>query len=147
MISACELYYLFNLYYNKNLPLLAKYQIMKIKFFITAALAGFTAICFAAVTGLADRWTGTLKTPDGNEFPLTYNFKTDSGKLTGTADSPQGTVNIQEGKITADSLHFSVMVNDMKVMHWGKYFAKGDSISMNMNFNGDEFHTTLKRGH
>ena len=31
-------------------------------------------VCFAIVADLAGKWTGSLKTPDGNEFPLTYNF-------------------------------------------------------------------------
>ena len=118
---------------------------MKRKLFTTAALLCLFAVCMAAATGIAGNWSGTLKTPDGNEFPLNYTFKTDNGVLTGTAQSPEGSVNILDAKINKDSLSFGVMVNDMKIMHNAKYIAAGDSISLSIEFNGDKMHTTLTR--
>jgi len=55
---------------------------MKRKIFTTTALVCCIMVCFAIAADLAGKWTGTLKTPDGNEIPLTYVLKTDSGKLT-----------------------------------------------------------------
>jgi hypothetical protein len=86
-----------------------------------------------------------LNRPDGNEYPLNYTFKTDNGNLTGTAQSPQGTVDITDGKIKGDSLSFSLESNGAKIGHTGKYLSAGDSVSLNIDFNGMKFHTTLKR--
>jgi hypothetical protein len=119
---------------------------MKIKIFTTAALVCCVLICFAAAAGLTGKWTGTLKTLDGNEFPLTYNFKTDSDKLTGTAESPEGKWEIADGKISGDDFSFVVTVHEnMKINHTGKYYAQGDSVSLNIDMNGQPYHTALKR--
>ncbi len=119
---------------------------MKRKLFITAALlwAPF-AVAFAAFADLNGNWAGTLAAPDGNEYPLNYTFKTDNGILTGTSQSPQGTVAITEGKISGDSLSFAIDVNGVKVLNTGKYFSVGDSISLNVDYQGFKMHSTLKR--
>src|SRR3569623_268524 len=118
---------------------------MKRKLFFTAALlCCFTAV-FAYFADINGNWTGTLKTPDGQEFPLNYTFKTDNDKLTGTSSSPQGSVDLAEGKVKGDSVMFSIDVNGVKITHAGKYFATGDSVSMNIEYQGMKFHTTLKR--
>ena len=118
---------------------------MKRKIFITAALlCCFTAV-FAFFADINGKWSGSLKTPDGNEFPLTYTFKTDNGKLTGTAENPQGTVELTDGVVKGDSIIFALDVNGDKIGHTGKYFSAGDSVSLNIDYQGMKFHTTLKR--
>jgi len=102
-------------------------------------------ICFAIATDLAGKWTGTLKAPDGNEYPLTYTFKTDSGKLTGTGTSPQGEVAITDGKLNGTDFTFNIGVNGMDIKNTGKYYPAGDSIGLDIDFNGMKFHATLKR--
>lgn len=119
---------------------------MKKRIFTTVALVCSFVVCFAIAAGLAGKWTGTLKTPDGNELPLTYTLKTDSGKITGTASSPQGDLNITDGKISsATDFTFSVSVNGTDVKHTGKYYPDADSIGMDIDFNGAKMHMTLKR--
>ena len=118
---------------------------MKRKLFITAALLCSVAVAFAAFADLNGNWAGNLTAPDGNEYPLNYTFKTDADKLTGTSQSPQGTVDITDGKIRGDSLSFAIDVNGVKVLNTGKYFSVGDSISLNVDYQGMKFHTTLKR--
>jgi hypothetical protein len=119
---------------------------MKRKIFTTVALVCFVMVCFAIAGSLAGKWTGTLKTPDGNEFPLTYTFKTDSGKLTGIASSPQGDVTITDGKlISATDFTFSVSVNGMDIKHTGKLYPNADSIGMDIDLGDQKLHTTLKR--
>jgi hypothetical protein len=82
---------------------------MKKRIFTSVALICCVLVCFAIAADLAGKWTGTLKTPDGNEIPLTYVFKTDSGKLTGTAATPDGEVPISDGKlISATDFTFDV---------------------------------------
>jgi hypothetical protein len=119
---------------------------MKKRLFTTAALVCCVVAAFAFAASLAGKWTGTLNTPDGNQFPLTYSFKTDSGKLTGVASSPQGDVNITDGKfIDPTDFTFNVSVNGTDVKHTGKFYPDADSVGMDIDFNGMKMHTTLKR--
>ena len=119
---------------------------MKKRIFTTTALVCCFMVCFAIVADIAGKWTGTIKTPDGNEFPLTYTFKTDSGKLTGIASSPQGDVPITDGKlISATDFTFNVSVNGTDIKHTAKFYPDADSIGMDIDFNGQKLHATLKR--
>ena len=118
---------------------------MKRKILFTAALLLCFGAAFAWFADLNGKWTATLKTPDGNEFPLTYTFKSDGSTLTGSVESPQGAIDVQEGKVKGDSLWFSVDAGGTKVLNAGKYIAAGDSISLGIDFQGMKFHATLKR--
>jgi len=118
---------------------------MKKKLFITAALLLCFSAVFAYFADLNGKWTGTLAAPDGNEYPLNYTFKIDNDKLTGAGQSPQGSVDITEGKVKGDSLSFAVDVGGVKVINTGKYFSAGDSISLNVDYQGYKMHSTLKR--
>ncbi|HEY8782128.1 MAG TPA: hypothetical protein VIM16_10960 [Mucilaginibacter sp.] len=119
---------------------------MKRKIFTTTALVCCFMVCFAIVADLAGKWSGTLKTPDGNEIPLTYTFKTDSGKLTGITSGPQGDITITDGKIISPTdFTFSISVNGTDVKHTGKFYPDADSIGMDIDYQGMKMHTTLKR--
>lgn len=119
---------------------------MKRTFFTTTALVCCFMVCFAIIADLSGKWTGTVKTPDGQEIPLTYVLKADGDKLTGSAVSPQGEVEITDGKTNGTDFTFNVSVNGTDIKHTGKLYAAADSISLNIDFNGSNLHTTLKRG-
>jgi len=118
---------------------------MKRKIFTTALLSCCFMICLAAAVfaDLNGKWTGNLSMSDGNSFPVTYDFKVDGEKLTGTAQSPQGDVPLENGKIKGDDFTFSVNVNGLEVPHSGKVYA--DSVGMNLTVNDENLHFTLKR--
>ncbi|WP_428329959.1 hypothetical protein [Mucilaginibacter sp.] len=118
---------------------------MKIKILTTTALVCCFMVCMAVVADLTGKWTGSLKTPDGNEIPVTYNLKIDGDKITGSADSPQGAADITDGKLTGNDLSFKVSSNGQDIPHTGKYYPAADSIGMNVDFNGTKMHFTLKR--
>jgi hypothetical protein len=100
-------------------------------------------VCFAIVADLTGKWTGSLKTPDGNEIALTYNFKVDGDKLTGTAESPSGQVAINDGKINGTDFTFKVTVDGNDYPHTGKFYT--DSCGIDIDFGGQKLHTTIKR--
>jgi hypothetical protein len=118
---------------------------MKRKIFTTTALVCCFIGAFAFFADLNGKWTGVLTAPDGNQYPLNYSFKIDNDKLTGTGQSPQGTIDLTEGKVKGDSLSFAIDVNGVKVINSGKYFSAGDSISLNIDYQGMIMHSTLKR--
>jgi hypothetical protein len=117
---------------------------MKRKLFNPIALA-CCFIVFAAfvIADLNGKWVGVIKTPDGNDLAVTYNFKVDGDKLTGTGESPAGTVTIDDGKITGDTFTFKVTVDGNDYPHSGKMYA--DSCGLDIDFGGQKVHTTLKR--
>ncbi|MDB4922659.1 hypothetical protein [Mucilaginibacter sp.] len=116
---------------------------MKRKFFTTTALLCCFMVCFAIVADITGKWSGTIVSPDGQNIPVTYNFKVDGEKLTGTADSPQGSITIDNGKIKGDSLSFKVTVDGSDYAHTGKVYT--DSCAMNIDFGGQMVHFTIKR--
>ena len=116
---------------------------MKRKLLISAALLSCLVFVMAVVADLTGKWKGTIKTPDGNELQVTYNFKAEGDKLTGTAESPGGTVTIDDGKITGDTFSFKVTVDGNDYPHKGKMYA--DSCGIDIDFGGSTVHTTVMR--
>ncbi|MDB5003097.1 MAG: hypothetical protein JWQ34_1322 [Mucilaginibacter sp.] len=118
---------------------------MKRNILTAALLLCSVLICFAAaITDLTGKWKGSVKMADGNEFPLTYNFKVDGQKITGSVLSPQGELPIYDGKISSDKdFTFKVDVNDNPVPNVGKFY--GDSVTVVADLDGQKLHATLKR--
>ena len=130
---------------NKNLTFITQKitSFMKRKLFITAALLSCSIFIMAVVADLNGKWKGVIKTPDGNELPVTYTFKADGDKLTGTAESPAGTVTVDDGTITGDTFKFKVTVDGNDYPHTGKMYA--DSCGIDIDFGGMKVHTTVTR--
>ncbi len=120
---------------------------MKRKIFTTVILAGCFAVCLAvAAAGLAGKWKGSLKDPDGNDHPLHLVINVDGEKLTGTAQAEGDPLNINDGKITGDSFSCNVKDPDGNVIPIdGKYIAAGDSISLNFTEPDMKHHVTFVR--
>jgi hypothetical protein len=120
---------------------------MKRKIFTTATMICCAMICFAAaVVDLNGKWEGSIKLPDGNVYPVNYEFTVNGDQLTGTAKAQGSPQNITAGKINGADLTFSVTDDDGKpILHSGKYYAEGDSVALTVNYRGAILHTTLKR--
>jgi hypothetical protein len=122
---------------------------MKRSLIITAALLCFATVSFTIFADLNGRWKGVAKGPDGPDGPtlhLTYTFKIDNDKLTGTAQGSSNPYDLSEGSIKGDSLSFAIVVdNGDKIVSKGKYYATGDSIGMDMYFMGSKLHGTFTR--
>jgi uncharacterized lipoprotein YehR (DUF1307 family) len=117
------------------------------KITIMALLVCSFMLCLAAIaiTNLTGKWTANLNTPDGNEIPLTFNFKVDGDKLTGSSEAPQGSIPIADGKIDKNNFTFTVSFNGTDIKHTCKYYEAADSVGMDIDFGGQKMHTTLKR--
>ncbi len=116
---------------------------MKRKLLLPIALLSCFIFVMAVIADLNGKWKGSIKTPDGQELPVTYNFKTSGDVLTGTAESPAGSVTIDNGKITGDTFTFKVTVDGNDYPHKGKIYA--DSCGMDIDFGGQSSHFTIKR--
>src|SRR3972149_2657687 len=69
---------------------------------------------------IAGRWEGKITRPDGEEFTVTYIFKVDGEKLTGTVTSPRGERTIEKGKVKDDELSFEVEAGENVISYQGK---------------------------
>jgi hypothetical protein len=112
-------------------------------FSIAALLVCFAFVSWVVITDLSGKWSGSIKTPDGNQFPLTYIFKVDGNTLTGAVQSPQGELPITEGKINGNDFSFKLDFNGMPIISTGKYYV--DSVGIDAEVNGTKLHTVLKR--
>jgi len=99
-------------------------------------MAFCAATAFAAdVTGA---WSGDMAGPNGDSFHLTFTFKQDGAKLTGTVTGPQGDpIEISDGKIDGDKLSFTVNVNGMVIKHEG--VVSGDTIKLTTKSDQGDF--------
>jgi hypothetical protein len=103
---------------------------------VAILLMAGTATAFAAdVTGT---WTGTVKGPDGNGFPVSFTFKLDGTTLTGTVQGPQGDpIAISDGKVDNDKISFNVSFNGMTIKHDGT--IAGDEIKLTTKTDQGDF--------
>ena len=94
---------------------------------LLAILAG--AMLAADISG---NWTATMSMGD-NQFNLSYSFKQDGEKLTGTVTGPQGDpLTLNDGKVQGDKVSFNVKVETpngtFTVMNEGT--IKGEEITL-----------------
>ncbi len=116
---------------------------MKKTLMIALFVIGSIGAVLAAIADLNGKWTGTVVGPDGNNYPLTYNFKASGATLTGTTETSFGTATIDKGKIEGDIITFSTSLNGMDLPQKGKVYA--DSIGLDIDYNGTMLHATLKK--
>lgn len=118
---------------------------MKRKLLITTLLLGCFIAAMAMIADVSGKWSGVFNAPDGNQYPLTYSFKLDGDKLTGTLDAAGMTTAIDSGMVKQDNVSFSVSVQGVTYSHKGKYYAAGDSVGLDVTFEGNKSHVQLKR--
>jgi len=98
----------------------------------------------ARAADVSGTWTGQMAGPDGGAggFQLSFTFKQDGAKLTGTVQGPQGDpIEITDGKVEGDKLSFVVKIDangtTMKITHDGT--ISGDEIKLNSKMESGEF--------
>lgn len=107
---------------------------------IGAALLLALAAISAFAADITGKWTAQFDTPNGS-ITLTYDFKQDGAKLTGTVQGPMGDpIPIQDGKIDGDKISFTVTYagpqGEIKITNEGA--VKTDEISLTAKIPGME---------
>lgn len=102
--------------------------------------AALLCVVFAGAALAADitgNWTGTLQMGD-NPFTLTYAFKQDGEKLTGTVTGPGGDLPLNEGKVVGDKVTFFVTVDmgGTPAKFASEGVIKGDEITITTKSDG-----------
>jgi hypothetical protein len=95
----------------------------------------------ADVTG---KWTATMegRGGGGEGMTITYNFKQDGTKLTGTVEGPMGDpMPMTDGKVEGDKISFTISFDrgdgPMKITNEGT--ISGDEIKLTTKFEGGDF--------
>jgi hypothetical protein len=103
-------------------------------------------ILFGASLSLAadlnGRWEGSISTPNG-EFSLVFNLKVQGAGLTGTVETPNGSVDIEEGKVNGEKFSFLTHAGDSEIKHEGT--LTGDTIQLKVHGPWGDSEMTLKR--
>ena len=120
----------------------------KLLFACAALMMALTPITARAATDVSGTWTGAFAGPNGGGgFQISFTFKQDGTKLTGTVQGAQGEpMAISEGKVDGDKISFKVSFNGMTITHEGT--VNGDEIKLTSKSDQGDFpggEMTLKR--
>ncbi len=104
----------------------------KLLFVCAALIMALTPITARAATDISGTWTGAFAGPDGGGgFQISFTFKQDGAKLTGSVQGPQGdAIAITDGKVDGDKISFKVSFNGATITHEGTINAAGDEIKL-----------------
>jgi hypothetical protein len=92
------------------------------------------------------RWLAIVKTPDGNNLLLTFDFKVDGGRVTGTGESPAGSVDIHDGTYADGVVKFKVTIDGQDYPHELTATADGKLVG-SIDFGGGQVsYITAGRG-
>jgi hypothetical protein len=106
-------------------------------------LLGLTSLLTVNASNLTGRWEGKMAGPDGDEMTITFTFKVEGEKLTGSVEGPAGELPISEGKVKGDEISFKVELNDTAITHQGK--VSGDNIALKVQGPWGASEMALKR--
>jgi hypothetical protein len=108
-----------------------------------AATLAILVVAFPALAAdLSGKWKASVEGPDGQTMEITFTFKVDGDKFTGTALGPMGEMPISDGKLDGDAISFTVG-DEFKVLHKGK--VSGDEMKLKVEMGERTFEMTAKR--
>jgi len=105
---------------------------MSFRILLLCTLIG-ALVCVALAVDVTGKWTAQVPGRDGQAREMTFTFKQDGDKLTGTQSGFRGQdLPIADGKVTGDTLSFTVTAefggNSIKWNYTGK--IAGDEIQL-----------------
>lgn len=109
--------------------------------FAAFIILSIATVCFAAT--LAGKWNGQMRTPTGDEFPISYQLSVDGDKLNGTVSIPENDLPITDGKIKGDEFSFTVTHQGTSYLNEGQLM--GDSLKVKVHFGQEIVESILKR--
>jgi len=98
---------------------------------------------FVSASNIDGKWKGTVPSMDGGEIELTYIFKVDGDKLTGTISSEMGEIPISEGKVNGDEFEYTLDIQGMVMKTKGK--VNGDEITLTTSSDWGDMESVIKR--
>ena len=102
---------------------------MRLVFSAIVMLAGLAAAANAA--DLNGKWKGDMKTPNGDNLEINFNFQVTGEKLTGTVTNTYGEEQITEGTVKGDAISFIILAGGGQF----KITYKGNVVGEDLKFN------------
>ena len=98
----------------------------------------FAALTLAWAADVNGKWTAQVPGRDGQTRELTFTFKAEGEKLTGSMSGQQGDSEITDGKISGDQISFTVKINmqgnERKFLYKGT--VSGDEMKVTRTLEG-----------
>ncbi|MCS6954249.1 MAG: hypothetical protein RMK57_16785 [Bryobacterales bacterium] len=105
---------------------------------VLGALVVFALTAIAA--DVSGKWIAQVPGRGGQTREVTFTFKVDGDKLTGTMSTPMGEREISDGKVSGDEISFTILMsfggNEVKMLYKGK--VEGDQIKFTRQVEGRE---------
>jgi hypothetical protein len=113
---------------------------MKYKVVVLSAVLVLAALTVAVAASVDGKWVAQVPGQGGQTREVTFNFKADGGKLTGTVSGRQGDNPISDGTIKGNEISFTqsfeAQGNTIKVTYKGT--ISGDEIKMTRKREGGD---------
>ena len=113
---------------------------MRYRVVILAAVVVLAAVTMALAANVDGKWVAQVAGQGGQTREVTFTFKAEGEKLTGTVSGRQGDTPISDGKIKGDDISFTqsfeAQGNTIKVIYTGK--VSGDEIKMTRKRDGSD---------
>ena len=105
-----------------------------------AAVVVLAAVTMALAANVDGKWVAQVAGQGGQTREVTFTFKAEGAKLTGTVSGRQGDTPISDGTIKGDDISFTqtleVQGNSIKLIYTGK--VSGDEIKMTRKRDGSD---------
>lgn len=117
---------------------------------LLAIMALFAFTFMAAAADLNGKYTGEMTTQRGPQT-VTYTFATSGGTVTGSTTGRGGETPIADGKISGDTLTFTITRpgrnggDPMKISYTGKISSDGSSVELSYDQGRGPMTVTLKK--
>lgn len=113
---------------------------MKYRFVLFSAVLVLATLTVALASNVDGKWVAQVPGQGGQTREVTFNFKAEGGKLTGTVSGRQGDTPISDGTVKGDDISFTqtfeVQGNSIKLTYTGK--VSGDEIKMTRKREGSD---------
>ncbi len=111
---------------------MARYTLFSILFLLLAA--------YGAAADINGRWSAQIPGRDGNMLDTTFTFKVSGETLTGTMENQYGEREIMDGKVSGDTVTFTIKIeiggDEITFLYKGK--ASGNEIQFNRQRKGGD---------
>lgn len=104
---------------------------MKLRILLCLGLSAITMLA-ADING---KWTATMEGRNGQTREMTYNFRTDGDKTTGTVTTPMGERELENVKVDGDTIAWTQTIN---------FGGESRTLNYTGKVAGDEIKATMK---
>jgi hypothetical protein len=110
---------------------------------VMVAVLMLASVAIVLAADFNGNWESNFSGPNG-DIKLIFHFKVDGAKLTGSVETPNGSVDLEDGKVDGDKLSFNTHLGESVVKHNGT--LSGDTIQLAVEGPWGHSDMTLKRG-